>query len=525
MRLRLRLVGFMCVSAAVAGAAVSVAEAKVQPIATLLPSQVNVTFTGIAEAGGVIVAGGEGTAEVFAASRSGWTTGRAAAVLTGADLPLMSVATSGNVVVASSGTGATGEDPEVFVKPASGWSGSVSPVARLVTSTGATLPDAAVAGRIIVAGGSDGALYVFTQPVGGWSGAVTEAARLADSTGALVSDPAIVGGEVLAQRGIDRRIDVFTEPATGWSGVVAQSGAIADQRPPFVASGGDVLGTINPLSFGVNYDSLPITAVFSVPSAGWNKPLRLLARLYSATTKDLPGAHVFSGTVAAASTVEYLGSADSCPCPTEVTVFTKPAGGWTGTIAARSVIAGSLSTLPHFNALALDGHMLFVAEVNKVMVYRVSGTEGVAAKPPRAARAIGTGLATGRPTLRFRIEVGTIDPHVTQFELRLPPGLSLATRQRELQRALGTDETAGTPLFAASVTNDHGRLLVRPLLPLPRAIDITIKAGGLRESRSLTRTTRRRLRRRRDVPLHGRLRTIDSVGAANTSPVLFLARR
>jgi hypothetical protein len=316
---------------------------------------------------------------------------------------------------------------------------------------------------------------------------------------------------------------VFSEPAQGWSGVITQSAVIADQRTPFLVSGTDVLGTIDPLSFGVDYES-QIPAVFSQSNAGLDGPVRLAARLYEATRKRDIGAYAFYGGVAAVSTVDVGGSASPGPWPTEVTVFTKPAHGWSGTLTARSVIAASLQTFPQHNVLALDGRVLFVAGPRKVTVYRLSGTEGVAVKPPRISRAIATELTSRRPTLRFRVEVGKIDPHLTHFSLRMPRGLSLVTSQRALQRALGTQLAPGTPLFGATVTNDHGRLAVHPLLPLPRVIDITMRASCLRESRALVRQMRRRLLAHRGLVLKGHLRTIDSVGTVRTSPVLFRAR-
>ena len=528
MTFRSGLAGLVLVLSVV-GAAAPSAAGNVEPVATLRPSQPGAAFSVVAEAHGVLVVGAgvvpEGTApEVFAAVGSRWVSGRAAAVLTGADSQTM-LATSGDLVVASNASFAP-TDPMVYVKPAGGWSGNVPASARLVASTGVQLTETAVAGSIVVALGEDGALYLFSRPAAGWSGTVRETARLIDSKGVTFFYPPIVaGGRIFAAAFNADRIDVFTEPPAGWSGAVTESGEIADQRFPFLVSGTATFGTINPLSFGVNYEE-PVPAVFSQIPARPDGPLRLAARLYEATPHSFRnGAHAFSGDVAALSTAELGGSGNPGPFPTEVTVFTRPAGGWAGTLTARSAIKRSLTNFPSGNALALEGRTLFVASPDKVTVYRVTGTEGVAVKAPAVSRATATGLIIRRPTLRFHLRLGPVDPHVTQFELRIPRGLSLVTSRRVLERALGTHRTPGSPLFAATVTNDHGSLAVRPLLPLPRSIDITIGPGGLRETRALARTMRRRQREHRELVLGGRLRTIDSVGTVRASRLTFRVSR
>src|ERR1700704_4587657 len=120
MTFRAGLVGLRRV-VVVGGAAVPSAGGKVEPVATLRPSQPGAAFSVIAEAHGVLVVGGGvvpegGAPEVFAAGGSRWVSGSAAAVLTGAGSQTMH-ATSGDAVVASSASFAP-TDPMVYVKPA-----------------------------------------------------------------------------------------------------------------------------------------------------------------------------------------------------------------------------------------------------------------------------------------------------------------------------------------------------------------------------------------------------------------------
>jgi hypothetical protein len=77
----------------------------------------------------------------------------------------------------------------VFVKPATGWSGSLTQQARLIASDRGTNDrfgaDVAVHGDAIVIGSplydgsglDDGSAYVFIRPAGGWSGTLTQQAK------------------------------------------------------------------------------------------------------------------------------------------------------------------------------------------------------------------------------------------------------------------------------------------------------------------------------------------------------------
>jgi hypothetical protein len=496
----------------------SSAEASVVRVATLLPSQGQTGFSSVAAADGVLVAGGGSATDVFTASRSGWKSSRPAAVLSGT---VSSLSTSGKVIVAEAEQSQTLFSPEVFVEPPGGWTGSVSPAGTLVASSSAQLSAPVISGDTIVASGSDGAAYLFTEPPGGWSGAVSETARLVDSDGGHFVQAAIVGRHIFAGGLPPGRVDVFTEPSAGWSGVVHQSGVITNDWLALAISGTDVLGRINPFDRADSDSGLP--AVFTAPASGQSGTLRLAARLYQATSVGPQGDSAFSGRVAALSTQAEAGSQNPCPCAAEVTVFTRPAGGWAGALAAPSAIN---TTETNGLALALDGRTLFVTGGDSVEVYQVTGSEGAAVRAPNTTPARVSGLSAGRPALRFQLDVGTDDPRIAQFELRLPPGLSLTTNASALQKSLGTMQTPGSSLFRASVTNSHGELLVRPLLPMYTSVTVAISSGGLRESRALSRQARRRRQnpsQHHAFVLRAQLRTLDSIGDTKTTAVRFRA--
>jgi hypothetical protein len=509
---RVVLIGIVVVS--VLG---SPAEARVVRVATLMPSQGQAGFSIIAAADGVLVAGGGSTTDVFMASRFGWRSGRPKAVLNGAASPL---STSGKLIVAEVKQGQSSFSPEVFVEPSGGWAGSVSAAASLVASSGVQLSAPVISGSTIIATGSDGAVYEFTEPRGGWAGAVSEAARLVDSDGAQFVEAAIVGRDVFAGGLPPGRVDVFREPSAGWSGVMHQSSVITGDSVPLEISGTDVLG-LDPFAPADSYPGLP--AVFTAPARWRSGTLRLAARLYQATPAGPQGDSAFSGNVAVLSTQAEAGSQNPCPCAAELTVFTRPVGGWSGALAARSAIN---TTETNGLRLALDDHTLFVTGGGSVSVYQLTGSEGTAVRGPNTTPASVSGLSTGSPALRFHLDLGPYDPRITQFELRLPTGLSLTTDSDALQKTLGTMRTPGSPLFGASVTNDHGELLVRPLLPMYTSATITIGTGGLRESQALIKQARQRRNNPRKHPalvLRAQVRTLDSIGDTATTAVRFRA--
>jgi hypothetical protein len=154
----------------------------------------------------------------------------------------------------------------VFVRPASGWSGSLSETARLVPSSreAADFFGSAVAidGATIVVGASGkdaggdvdrGEGYVFARPAAGWSGTLEKTARLVASDGmsgdqsgasADVSGDDVVIGAPLDDRTlrVGAILDqgsayVFEKPAGGWSGILSESAHLREASTDAESSG------------------------------------------------------------------------------------------------------------------------------------------------------------------------------------------------------------------------------------------------------------------------------------------------
>jgi hypothetical protein len=158
-----------------------------------------------------------------------------------------SVAISGNTIVG----GADGYPPHgaafVFLKPAGGWTGTVSQTATLTASDGGPHDGlgstVAIDGSTVLAGSpghllnsivNAGAIYVYVKPASGWQDAAQNAeltesdAQTNDDFGEslAMSGPEVVGGSSgtgnMAAR-TQGSAYVFVEPAAGWSGPLTQT--------------------------------------------------------------------------------------------------------------------------------------------------------------------------------------------------------------------------------------------------------------------------------------------------------------
>jgi hypothetical protein len=180
-----------------------------------------------------------GPAYVFTRPASGWSgTVQESATLQAPSRGLESVAVFGSTIVA----GVAGPpysppaDPVVFNEPASGWSGTVQPAARLnVSATGAgdqfdedvagsgdeiaalVIPESDICG---IAYSCDDALYEFSRPPDGWSGTIngpTATAHVPDPTdGPGIAGPSdaiaiAIEGPTIASAGLGA-VDLFTIP-------------------------------------------------------------------------------------------------------------------------------------------------------------------------------------------------------------------------------------------------------------------------------------------------------------------------
>jgi hypothetical protein len=342
----------------------------------------------------------QGSAYVFAKPAGGWSepVGEPARLIASdgaaADV-LGAVAVSGDTIV----VGATGcPDPNVcntqpvaahgaayvFVRPAGGWSGTLTEQAKLVASDGAPNDvfgaSVDVQGDMIVVSSEwddlfRGSAYVFLKPTQGWSGALTENARLiASDRGpigsgigqafgrARIAGDVIVAGalgaDVLGSDGLNR-VDagaayVFAKPAAGWNGILGHSakllasdraandrfGATVDANDDTIVIGApfdDVAG-----ADGVNRVDAGSAYIFAKPAAGWSGTLTQQAKLIAsdrAASDNFAGPlHLDDETVTAGAPLKDSGAGADTGA---VYRFTRPSSGWSGTLTESEKLTAS----------------------------------------------------------------------------------------------------------------------------------------------------------------------------------------
>jgi FG-GAP repeat len=351
--------------------------------------------TSVAISGDTVVIGqtDAGQALVFIKPKSGWRNMTQTATLIPSDgngcTFGASVAISGDTIVVgeskdawwcSQGPGAA----YVFVKPAGGWSGTLTQTAKLTASDGAT-GDAlgasiSVSGSTVVSGapgiypfGTPGGAYVFVKPASGWVNG-NQTAKLTASDGQTgdqlgysvsISSNTVVAGAPLATVGAIQApgaMYVFMKPAGGWANSTQTAKLSAsDGRPndylgySVSADGNTVLGGAR-FAAGRSNGGDGAAYVYVEPPGGWTN-MHETAKL--TTTDDGVAALGFSVAlddniaVAGAPYINYgqnfAGGA--------AYVFVKPKSGWaTGSSKTKLVGSDAKFSAEMGSSIAVDGH-------------------------------------------------------------------------------------------------------------------------------------------------------------------------
>ena len=333
-----------------------------------------------------------GTVYVFTQPAGGWSGVRhQAAELTDFGLG-GSVAVSGQTVVAGFGAQTlTGLPPSggaalVFREPAGGWSGTLTGGATLTASDGGAKAglgnSVAVSGQTVIAGApfdpqhptAPGAVYVFSQPAAGWSNE-TEAAKLtaADSTASYGAGPSVAisgrtifaSGSALSASHFQGVVYAFSEPAGGWSSETQAAMLVASDRGDANGFGlGESLAVSGQTVVAANFaagSELPARGavyVFTRPPGGWSGTVHETAKL---TASDgAPGDRLgwsvaISGqTIVAGAPLAIVGSHANQGA---VYVFTEPPGGWMNATQAAKLTTSQGATDESVGySVALSGH-------------------------------------------------------------------------------------------------------------------------------------------------------------------------
>ena len=198
----------------------------------------------------------------------------------------------------------------------------------------------ASSGNTVVAGYSS-VIEEYTEPATGWANA-TPTATLEGPAGQTLSKVAISGGTVVASYESDDApwFDaVFVEPPGGWSGTVTPAATLVapngwDLTTPVISGDTIVAGATDPHGSAAGGNF-----VYTRPAGGWSGTL-----LPSASLRDSSG-FLLDGSVAILGATIFIGGErvvgpDDLVTAERGDAFTEPAGGWSGTIEQSATLVG-----------------------------------------------------------------------------------------------------------------------------------------------------------------------------------------
>jgi hypothetical protein len=291
-----------------------------------------------------------------------------------------SVAVGGDVVVVGTPDDDNGNGVVyVFVKPAGGWKGDLTPTAELTIPPGLVdnLLGTSVAidsdGKTIVAGGpgqggASGA-YVFVEPEGGWvdmtepTATLTSSSALEMGNSVAISGNTIVAGEV--DNGRLEQVYVFVEPAGGWVDTTQPNATLTGSDEGSKDAFGHVVAISGNTVVAGSAHNTGTVYVFAEPQTGWADMTQTAELTIQA--KGDPGlsfAVAITGKVIVASAPgDIIGQIPQGA----IFGYVKPAGGWVTTSKPNgSVIASDGGAKEGFGAsLAVSGTTMVVGAPDK----------------------------------------------------------------------------------------------------------------------------------------------------------------
>ena len=299
----------------------------------------------------------------------------------------ISVAIDGDVIVAGAHqVGSGGGRALVFVKPDSGWVGTIEEEAVLWASNRGSGDEfgvgVAVDGPTIAVGawgedtqgGSAGAVYVYTRPDSGWAGVLQEDAMLIPSTGTntwmgirvdVENDVVVTGGAgtTVGGNSYQGMGFVYVKPDSGWSGTMTETAALVASdgrgsdrfgRSVAISEGIIACGSYQDEPPGLNSNHGSIY-LFKEPNTGWSGTVNEIAQL---RISDPSNSSKFGFSLA----MEGPTVVGASLTKEAVYVFERPATGWSGIATETQKIANPSGNDDDFGqGLALAAGYLVVA--------------------------------------------------------------------------------------------------------------------------------------------------------------------
>ena len=432
----------------------------------------------------------QGAVYVYVEPAGGWSSETESAKLVASDGKAgdrfgQSVAISGDTVVAVGAGGLY-----VFAKPAGGWSGTIHESAKLTFTDPAAMSFFAISGNTVVAAGATG-LYVFTKPAGGWSGTIPKSATLTipHAPNPCFDGPysvAIDGSTIAAA--CEHNAYVFTEPAGGWSGTIQPRATLLPPTKKTFAGSVAVLGSSIAVASD-DGDKAIDPVVFNEPARGWSGTIRPTARLK--LTAD--SGYAFEFVVGSGDTIATLVVPDNpiCTggCTATLYAFRRPIGGWSGTITGSSTDAFPSGS-------ALNGFpYVFATDQGTIATDGEGGVDLLTIRPgpPSATNVSLSGLATGRPKLRFTLHAGQSAAPIHTIQLTLPRGLRFFHHPRAVRITAAAQQVELSPgTLTATLRRPAESLEIT--IARPAISELKPLAAAIRRVRRYNRTHRRKHR-------------------------------
>ena len=310
-----------------------------------------------------------GTAHVFVKPAGGWGNTPEAAVLVPSDNGPdfgTSVAISGDTIVVGAANTSNFDAPAttpgavyVFVKPSTGWSGTLTETAKLVASDGlsgdafgnaVSIDHSTIAVGAFFVNNFAGRVYVFTGSGNSW----TQAAELTANDGGLLSylggSVAVQGNTVVAgsngQNNFQGAAYVFVEPATGWTSMTqsAELTVATGKANEHFGSSVSISGTTIVAGDPGAGNNRGAAYVYVQPASGWTTTGQFNASLRAPNPTQYGG---FGGAVALSPSGKAIvvgaagANVGSNPEQGAAYVYVRPSIGWRSTKTANAELLAS----------------------------------------------------------------------------------------------------------------------------------------------------------------------------------------